>query len=110
MALTFASGVLLPATSMGASITSDPINLSTKDAFAVHAIYTGSPVGTISLEASIDGVSYSTIAGSSTTISGASDVFLNVKEANYMWARLVYSFTSGSGSLTAHYSTREDSR
>ena len=61
MALSFASATLVPATSMAATITSDSINLSIKEAFAIHAIYTGSPTGTLTVEASIDGVNFAVI-------------------------------------------------
>ena len=108
MSLSFSSNTLLTNQSMAASFTSDAIPLIVKDGYSVHAVYVGSPVGNLILQASINGQDWNDIEASSSNISTAGDILFNVTEANYIYARLKYTFSSGTGTLNAYYSTREE--
>lgn len=92
---------------MGASFVSEKISLVGKRGYSLHSIYTGSPVGTITVEASIDGENFTTVADSSTAISAAGDTLFDIGQANYLWARLRYARTSGSGSMDILGSVKE---
>lgn len=67
--------------------------------YSVQAVWTGSPVGTIKLQASIDNVTYIDVANSSQAVSGAGDYFWNVFLVEYPWMKAVYTFSSGTGTL-----------
>lgn len=100
--------------SMGASAASSPINMYKIEAFAVQVVWTGSPVGTITLESSCDkgsdmigtGVTtWDPVSGASQATSGAagSVTFNYTAKPGYNWLRVVYTRTSGTGVLSAKY-------
>ena len=107
MAVAFASHDLISAANMSASFQSDVINLEQKGGFSIHAIFTGSPVGSLYIAVSINNSDWIVLADSAQAISAAGDVFYNVDIAKYSSARLHYTATSGSGSLDAYFSTKE---
>lgn len=106
MAVTFASNKLIENQSMAASFQSEAIPLIQKQGFSVHAIFTGSPVGSLYLAASIDGINWTVITDSPQAVSAAGDVFFNIRDTAYLSARLHYAATSGTGSLNAFFSTK----
>lgn len=83
--------------------------------FAIQLVFTGSPVGTLRIQASADsgtpdggtspqasGVSnWTDITASDVAITTAGNAMINVQNAGYNWVRLVYVSTSGTGSLTS---------
>lgn len=71
--------------------------------YSIQAVYTGSPVGTLSLASSNDGVTWDTITGTSTAVSAAGSTMFNVTITGYKWVRLEYVATSGTGTLNAFY-------
>ena len=85
--------------SMGADITSRAQALPHIFGYCVQAVWTGSPVGTMTLEASNDGVIWSTVDGSTEAISGAGDGIYHVTDVFYAYVRLKYTRTSGTGTL-----------
>lgn len=90
--------------SMAASVTSVAQDLSFYLVFSFQAIYTGSPVGALTLEASNDGgTTWTTIADSSSAVSGASNTMWTVENVGYKAVRLVYTRTSGTGTLNVWY-------
>lgn len=107
MALTFASNALISDGDMSASFQSEEINLHNKSGFCVHAVFTGSPVGSLYISVSIDGTNWVLLPDSTEAITEAGDVFYNVSDSKYLLARLHWSFTSGTGDLDATYSTKE---
>lgn len=107
MAVNPALTTLLNDEPMTASFQSDIIELSRKGAFSIHAVFTGSPVGTLYIAVSIDGVNFILLPDSSQAVSAAGEVFYNINQAGYKMARLHYTFTSGSGSLDAYFSTKD---
>lgn len=62
--------------------------------------WTGTPTGSIKLQASNDGVVYSDVSGSSINTGGApGDVLYNLSEIGYLYLRAVYTRVSGTGAL-----------
>ena len=99
------------------TFSSNPIPLDQVFGIAIQAVWTGTPNGTVKLQASCDppsqaqiaGPSYSTVtnwtdvANSSYSITGSAGNYMwNVADANYRWIRLTYTNTSGTGSMTAY--------
>lgn len=83
--------------------------------YSVQLVFTGSPVGTFSLQCSNDPgmpdggqtpqarsvTNWTVITGSSQAISAAGNIVWNVENAGYNWVRVHYVVTSGTGSLTS---------
>lgn len=86
-----------------ATLNSNAQDLSFYWVFSVQAVFTGAPVGSISLSASNDNITFTTIAGTTTAISAASNIMWNVENAGYKYVRVEYVKTSGTGALTCKY-------
>lgn len=83
--------------------------------FAIQLVFTGSPVGTLRIQASADSgtpdgglspqangvTNWTDITASDVAITTAGNTMINVQNAGYNWVRLVYVSTSGTGSLTS---------
>lgn len=109
---------------MTADINSKGIDLNQTPLFSIQASWTGTPTGTIKLQASNDivqvdpsnsnpvgpdpaglVVNWSDIPSSSQAIAGAAGNFLwNQADVGYRWVRVVYTFASGTGTLSVTYS------
>jgi hypothetical protein len=90
--------------SMTGNLVSLYLNLQQIDGFSFQAIYTGSPVGTFTLECTNDDpdsgtTTWVTVDGSSFANSGAGSYMWNLINQFYYFVRLRYVFTSGSGTL-----------
>lgn len=90
---------------------------------AIQAIYTGSPVGTLKLQVSCDNVApvqwssqsaivtnpaanvihWTDYTGSSLSITTAGDFAWLINPVGFRWIRLVYTKTSGTGTLNATF-------
>lgn len=103
------------ATSMGASFTLLPVYLGHIANYALQLVFTGAPAGTFKLQASNDPgyptqpgripqsdtvANWTDISNSSQEISASGNVMWDVQNAGYLWARVVYTRTSGTGSVT----------
>lgn len=98
--LHFFPKTIISSASMTGNITSSVVDV-TQDFFAgIQAVYTGSPVGAIELQCSNDQTTWTSITGSSNAVSGASNTYWNIKDISFPYLRVVYTFTSGTGSLT----------
>lgn len=106
MSIVHASNTLISNADMSASFYSDSIQLTKKISYSMHAIFTGAPVGSLYIAISIDGIDWTVLPNSTTAISAAGDVFFNITQVGYLYARLHYAFTSGTGTLNAYYSTK----
>lgn len=84
--------------------------------YALQLVFTGSPVGTFKLQASNDvghidsagssmqvsGITnWTDVTGSAVAVSAAGNVMWNAENVGYTWVRVVWTYTSGSGSLTS---------
>jgi len=92
---------------MGTSLFSLPGNITNVSGYCIQAFWTGgSPVGIMSLQASLDSVNWSDIPNSSLpspTDDGETNNIFNVsKHAYYNFVRLKYTRTSGNGLLVIH--------
>lgn len=87
--------------------------------YALQVAWTGTPTGNFTLQGSCDvGTSYpdgttsgitnwTTIANTSTAASGAAGTLLyNMADTMYLWVRVVYTASSGTGAATARMSVK----
>lgn len=101
------SNTLIEDGDMSASFQSEEVTLVNKDGFAFHAVFTGSPNGSLYISVSINGSDWILLPDSTEAITEAGDVFWNVNDSKYQMARIHYSRTSGTGTCNVSYSTRE---
>jgi len=100
---------------MSVSINMRPIWLGHIKDYSIQLVFTGAPVGEFKLQASNDlgmpasagdsqkyvGVdNWTDVEGSDQAISAAGNHMYQVQNAGYNWVRVVYTATSGSGTLT----------
>lgn len=103
------------ATSMGASFNMSGVYIGHVVNCSIQLVFTGTPVGEFKLQGSndagspnasqqphlYDGVSnWSDITSSVQAVSAAGDVLYNLSNLGYNFIRVVYTRTSGTGSLT----------
>lgn len=98
---------VVDAVSMAATINSTGVDLQGRSSYSFHAVYSGSPNGTLKIQISNDMVSdagsvttWTDYTGSSTAISAAGDTMFKIDRGGERWARHVFTFSSGTGSLT----------
>jgi hypothetical protein len=95
--------------SMTGNITSTAVDLVRTQQYSIQAVWSGSPVGTIQLNVSNDigscanASNWVTYTSSLQTVNGAGNFLWNVAYANYNCVEVVYTFTSGSGTLNVIY-------
>lgn len=98
--------LLLDAQSMGANFNSDPVKLKNYKGYSLQLVATGTPNGSYKLQASndpdINNISnWADITNSTQPITTSGITFYNVTDAYYMFVRLVYTRSSGTGTVTA---------
>ncbi len=91
---------------MIANITSLPVNINEIVSYAIQAVFTGSPVGNIELQGSNDGINFTLIPESSAAVSGAGSYLINVELPAYSFVQVIYTFGSGTGTMTAIINTK----
>lgn len=101
------SNRLIEDADMASSFVSEHITLAQRGGFSIHAVFTGSPVGSLYISVSINAIDWTLLPNSTQSISAAGDVFYNVKDVTFLMARLHYTATSGTGTLDAFVSTKE---
>lgn len=88
---------------MGTSVFSLPGNITNVSGYCIQAVWTNgsSPVGNMSLQASLDAENWSDIPNSTLPVAGNSDnnIFNVSKHAYYNYVRLFYARISGDGTL-----------
>lgn len=104
-----------PTGNMASSFVSDPVSLDRFTAFAIQAANAGAPVGSVKLQASNDAgyvnqavgpasaqgiTNWVDIASSAQSIVAGTPNFWNDVYAAYKWARVVYTATSGTGTMS----------
>lgn len=118
------SNILTPfkivnAVSMAASITSTITNTQYLDNVGIQGTFTGAPTGAFSVQISADHAEDAngnvTVTGNWVTLtlspaptaSGSGDSFyIDLNQLSAPWIRLVYTRTSGTGSLTAYITAK----
>lgn len=101
----------LTSVDMGSNFTLAPVWLGHIDNYAVQLVFTGSPNGSFKLQASNDNgntendknlvTNWTDILNSNQLITAAGNHMYSVRNAGYQWYRVVWTFTSGSGTLTS---------
>ncbi len=88
--------------SMTADVHSAPLNMKDFVYWSALISWTGSPVGNVSIQGSVDNVNWVDITGTVTACGGSSGsvTFDNQAPTGLPYLRVFYDFTSGSGSLT----------
>lgn len=86
---------------MSSNVTSPVVDLAKTDGYSIDAIWTGSPVGTIKLQVTRDGITFFDYPSSSTAVSGSGSAMWEITTANYSQVRVVYVFSSGTGTLNS---------
>jgi hypothetical protein len=94
------------AQSMSADITSSGIEVAGLGGFAVHFIWTGTPTGSVSVEASNDNSNFVQI-DTQAFVTTDGQHLLNVERPHYKYIRLKYTRTTGTGALTAYVSGKQ---
>jgi len=107
----------MTAQAMAADFYSEPIKMTLAKGFNIRLEFTGSPVGTLKLQASLDttnkhslvptGSGWSDIPDSSQAVAAAGD-HLWIDTRKYKWVRVAYTATSGSGSCSGVYYSVEE--
>ena len=104
--------------SMGATFQLPATWLGHIDNYSIQLVFTGTPIGTFTLQASNDVgnlpngtgiqsdqvarlINWTTIPDSAQAITGAGDHMYNYRNAGYNWIRVVYTATSSTGTLTS---------
>ncbi len=86
---------------------SQVITLTQDYGYAAQAVWSGTLVGTIKLQATIDGTTWSDVAGSSQAVTSGSGSFLwNVNGAFYDSVRVYFTRASGTGSIVFNFETK----
>lgn len=110
---------IINAGDMSATITSTPTNILWLDNVGIQLIFTGTPTGTFSVEVSndyatengtpIDSGTWTAISfGSAPTAGGAAgNIYLDINQLSAAYVRVVYSPTSGSGTLDAYITGKQ---
>lgn len=97
------------------NLESTPAQIGSYLGYTIQFIISGNPTGTATLQGSIDvgqpipmqpvfgqGVTnWEDIANSSYPVTGAGQIVWNVGRSFYKWVKVVYTATSGTGSITA---------
>jgi hypothetical protein len=91
------------AQALTSSSTSLSQNLDTVRSYCIASVITGSPVGTLQVMGSNDGVNFGNVPGSQFTvaISAAGTYLISDPSPDYSYVQLAYTFTSGTGSITS---------
>lgn len=91
---------ILNASDMSSSVTSEWVDLSKIDTYCLTAKWTGSPVGEFKVQFALDESDPRDIPETVLAVNGADDATFSEAVANYDKVRVVYTRTSGTGSLT----------
>ena len=99
---------VITAGSMAGSLTSSTTNVAYTDNVGYHCVWTGTPTGTITVEASIDGTNWDSLTLSPTISTGgaASSTLISLNQLPYELVRLKYTRTSGTGTLNVVVMTK----
>lgn len=97
---------LIPSNSMTQSLFSASFPITTTSQFLAQAFWTGSPVGTIAVIGSSDGVNFNIPIYSIAAGGTAGSLSYDLYGTSVMWIQITYTFTSGTGTLVCSASTK----
>ena len=110
----FRNVIIINAQPMASNITSvqfatEP-DINEEVSYSVQATWTGSPVGTLKLQASnnIALLGWTDITSSVVAVNGPGTYLINIERHAYSFVQMVYVATSGSGTLSAVYNSKRD--
>lgn len=84
-----------------ADVYSPTIGLDQAYGYAIQAIWTGASLaGSVKLQSTVDGSTWSDVSGSSQSVSGPGSNIWNVQSAFYTSVRAYFTYSSGSGGIT----------
>lgn len=112
--------LLLPVSDASMSQTSPPAIVDHAWGYAIQVVITGTATGTVKLQGSCDPgpnanfqaandpyvVDWTDIANSSQPVTGAGTVTYDVVKTAYPWVRVVYTASSGTGTISARYNAK----
>jgi hypothetical protein len=95
--------IIYNAQSLASSSVSAIQNIDEIRSYCIAAVITGSPVGSLQVKGSNDGINFGNVPGAAFTvaISAAGTYLIPDALPAYSYVQLVYTFTSGTGSITA---------
>ena len=96
---------IFDANTMTSTLTSATQDIAEAGGYCSHSIFTGTPTGTLTVEASNDGVNFSIVHTLALTGSAGQDLY-NADKPHYRYVRVKYTFSSGTGSLTTYFSSK----
>lgn len=82
--------------------TSVPFQIDDLNTYGVEVVFSGGAgnlVGVLTLEASVLGITYVSVAGSAQTVAASENHVYDVSGAGYKWFRIVWTYTSGTGNM-----------
>jgi hypothetical protein len=91
---------------MSGNLETDVIDTSRLDAVVFYAKFTGSPVGTLKVQVSIDDINYVDLPDSEVSVTAAGDFMWNIVDTNFDKIKVVYTATSGSGTINIRANTK----
>ena len=91
---------ILATVSATASVNSVPFQIDDLTVYSVQVTFSGlNVVGTLTLQASNDAVTWIDIEDSAQAVTASSSHMWNVKGAGYRWSRAAWVYTSGTGNI-----------
>ena len=85
---------------------SDAVNVQYLDNAGIQVKFTGTPTGVFEVLASINGVDYESLVFASTITTAQDSFLINMQQLPYVWFKLSYIASSGSGTLNAWTSVK----
>lgn len=91
---------------MGSTIESSIVDIGELSGYCIHAIWTGTPSGVITIEASNDGINF--VSQNSQATGGAAGQHLhNVANVHYRYIKVVFTHAASTGNLTVYCSGKQ---
>ena len=94
---------------MSGTLTSQSVPVQYESNIGIQLVFTGSPTGTFTVQASNDNLNWETMTFSEGAISASgsgSSHALSVKGFGFKWIRVVYTFSSGTGVLNGNLTAK----
>jgi hypothetical protein len=105
---------ILVAASLGANITSNPVNIKNQDNVGVQLHWTGTPVGTFGVQISSNHIQDPVgnvlfegnwvtlpLSPAITAVGSGDDAYIDLNQMSAQWVKVIYTRTSGTGSVDA---------